>query len=315
MSAKLIRSLYNIKPAQQGGVVTIGNFDGVHLGHQALIERAVTTAKELGGKVTVMTFEPHPIELFAGDDVQVARLSRMREKFTALRNCGVDYVLILPFDHALAAKTPSEFVEDIIVDKLKAKHVVVGDDFHFGKKRAGNFETLCELGEEFGFTAESMPTQTIDGERVSSTRVRQKLQEGDHELVERLLGRPYSMQGRVVLGQQLGRQWGYPTANIFLHRKLAPISGIFTVMMHGVGDEPLPGVAYVGLRPTVNGTKALLEVHLLDFNQQIYGQYVEVEFCHKIRDDQRFESVELLKEQIAKDVAASREYFEKQGKL
>lgn len=315
MPAKLIRSLYNIKPEQQGGVVTIGNFDGVHLGHQALIRRAVDKAKELGVKTTVMTFEPHPFEFFAGDAVTIPRITRLREKFAALRRYGVDYVLIMPFDQLVASKSAGDFVHDILYQQLQARHIVVGDDFQFGHKRQGDFRLLAELGERYGYGAEFMPTLKVDGERVSSTLVRKLLQEGDHALTEKLLGRPYTMQGRVRPGEQLGRQWGYPTANIYLHRKLSPISGIYTVLVHGLADHAWPAVAYLGVRPTLNGTRTLLEVHLLDFDQEIYGRYVEVQFCRKLRDDKRFETVDLLKEQIAIDVAESREYFQKQGML
>lgn len=315
MSVHLIRSLYNIKPTHQGGVVTIGNFDGVHLGHQALIARAVEKGRQMGVPVTVMTFEPHPFEFFAKEGVATARLTRLREKFSALAACGVDNVLVMEFNQLLADLSASEFAQHILRDHLKACHVVVGDDFHFGRKRQGDFTMLAEMGKQHGFTAEHMPTLKIDGERVSSTRIRHVLAQGDHQLANRLLGRPYTMQGRVRPGEQLGRQWGFPTANIFLHRALTPVKGIFTVLVHGVADRPWPGAANLGIRPTVNGTRTLLEVHLLDFQKEIYGSYVEVEFCEKLREEERYPTIELLKEQIAKDVAVSREYFQKQGML
>lgn len=315
MTAKLIRSHYNLTPAQQGGVVTIGNFDGVHLGHQALLRATVEKARELGVPSTVMTFEPHPFEFFAKGELLVPRLTRMREKFRALEACGVDNVLIQTFNHELAGKSASDFVAECLHQNLHPVHVVVGDDFHFGAKRQGDFTLLTELGVEYGFTTAAMPTLKIDGERVSSTRLRKVLHEGDHQLARRLLGRPYTMQGRVRPGKQLGRQWGFPTANIFTHRAMTPLMGIYTVLVHGLADHPLPGAANLGVRPTVNGTRTLLEVHLLDFNQQIYGRYVEVEFCEKLRDEVRYPNIELLKDQIAKDVAVTREYFEKQGLL
>jgi riboflavin kinase/FMN adenylyltransferase len=315
MPTKLIRSSGNLTPSQRGGVVTIGNFDGVHLGHQALLKQVVTKARELGVPSLVMTFEPHPFEFFGAPNPTVSRLTRLREKFQALAACGVDNILIMSFNQELANKSASDFVTELLVKNLQPVHVVVGDDFHFGHKRQGNFAMLSELGQQYGFTTEDMPTLEIDGERVSSTRVRKALQAGDHQLARKLLGRPYAMQGRVRHGKQLGRQWGFPTANIYLHRALAPVMGIYTVLVHGVADHPWPGAANLGMRPTVDGTTALLEVHLLDFNQQIYGRYVEVEFCEKLRDEVRYPNIELLKEQIAKDVAFSREYFQKQGLL
>jgi riboflavin kinase/FMN adenylyltransferase len=315
MPAKLIRSLYNITPAQQGGVVTIGNFDGVHLGHQALLKRAVARARELGVPSLVMTFEPHPFEFFGREKTAVARLTRLREKFRALEACGVDNVLIMTFNQELASKSASDFVKEYLYESLHPVHVMIGDDFHFGRERQGDFVLLTELGRQYGFTSEAMPTLKIDDERVSSTRLRKVLDDGDHRLARRLLGRPYTMQGRVRQGDQLGRQWGFPTANIFLHRAKTPLMGIYTVLVHGLADHPLPGAANLGMRPTVDGTRTLLEVHLLDFNQEIYGRYVEVEFCEKLRDEVRYPSIELLKEQIARDVAVSREYFKKQGLL
>lgn len=309
MPARLIRSLANLTPAQMGGVVTIGNFDGVHLGHQALLRETVNRARELGVPSLVMTFEPHPFEFFNQEKNTIPRLTRMREKYLALSACGVDNVLIIPFNQELAGKSASEFVREYLAESLRPVHVIVGDDFRFGRDRQGSIDMLTELGKQYGFTASAMPTFMIEGERVSSTRVRKVLKEGDHQLVRKLLGRPYSMQGRVRAGDQLGRQWGFPTANIFLQRSLTPLMGIYTVLVHGVADHPWPGAANLGVRPTVDGTRTLLEVHLLDFNQDIYGRYVEVEFCEKLRDEVRYPTIELLKEQIAKDVAVSREYF------
>lgn len=309
MPTRLIRSQSNLTSAQQGGVVTIGNFDGVHLGHQALLRETVNRARELGVPSLVMTFEPHPFEFFGGENNTIPRLTRMREKFRALAACGVDNVLIIPFNQEFASMTASDFVQQYLVKNLRPVHVVVGDDFRFGRDRQGDINMLTQLGKQFGFGASAMPTFLIDGERVSSTRVRKALKEGDHQLARKCLGRPYSMQGRVRPGEQLGRQWGFPTANIFLQRSLTPLMGIYTVLVHGVADHPWPGAANLGVRPTVNGTRTLLEVHLLDFNQDIYGRYVEVEFCEKLRDEVRYPTIELLKEQIAKDVAVSREYF------
>lgn len=315
MTTKLIRSLYNIKPCHQGSVMTIGNFDGVHLGHQRLIASVVTKAKQLGVPSIVMTFEPHPFEFFAGDHLTIPRITRLREKFYALAACGVDYVLILPFNQSVASIPASHFVSDVIHAHLHPTHIIIGDDFHFGAKRQGDFAFLQRSGEQFGFTTTSLPTIEIAGERVSSTRVRKALADGDHLLTRKLLGHAYSMMGRVRGGDQRGRQLGFPTANIYLHRKLTPIRGVYTVYMHGVADYPWPGVANIGIRPTIDGTRTLLEVHLLDFNQDIYGRYVEVEFCEKLRDEIRYNNLDLLKEQIAKDVNMSRHYFKNHGVL
>lgn len=311
MPTTLIRSIYNVKPSHQGGVITIGNFDGVHIGHQALISAVVTKAKALNVPSTVVTFEPHPFEYFGRDNPTIPRITRLREKFTALAKCGIDNVLILPFNHNVAALSATDFVSKVLYQYLKPVHIVIGDDFRFGHKRQGDFALLETMGSELGFSVEAMTTSQIDGERVSSTRVRKALAEGDHQLVSQLLGHPYFMLGRVRFGDQRGRQFGFPTANIYLHRKLTPVKGVYTVYVHGILGSPLPGVANIGVRPTVDGTRTLLEVHLLNFNQEIYGRYVRVEFCEKLRDEIRFANIELLKEQIAHDVKMASEYFNK----
>lgn len=315
MARKIIRSLHNLSATEQHAVTTIGNFDGVHRGHQELIEQVKNVAAEKGRPSMVITFEPHPAEFFSRCGVKIARLTRFREKFLALQATGVDYVLVLPFNQALARLTPLEFVQSILVERLQIEHILIGDDFRFGHKREGNFELLAKLGKEFKFGVQSMPTFTFEQQRISSTRIRAALAIDDQALVRALLGRPYSMMGKVRRGDQLGRQWGFPTANIFLHRHLSPVHGIYTVYMHGITERPLPGVANVGNRPTVNGTQTLLEVHLLDFNQNIYGKNIEVEFCSKLRNEENFQNIELLKQQIGQDVLAARQYFQKQGTL
>lgn len=309
MPTRLIRSLHDLQPRDQGGVLTIGNFDGVHLGHQALLAELVREAKARGVVSTVITFEPHPFEFFAGNKLTIPRLTRLREKFLRLKQSGVDNVLILDFNQILASLSASDFVA-LLQQALQPCHIVIGDDFRFGKGREGDFHLLERIGKESGFSLVAMPTLELAGERVSSTRVRKALAEDDLGLAKALLGRPYMMQGRVRHGDALGQQLGFPTANIHLHRRLTPVKGIFTVYMHGLSDQPLPGVANIGTRPTVCGTRTLLEVHLLDFNQNIYGRYVEVEFCKKLREEERYPSLELLKEQIAKDVVVAKNYFE-----
>ncbi|MBX3709746.1 MAG: bifunctional riboflavin kinase/FAD synthetase [Gammaproteobacteria bacterium] len=313
MPAKLIRSTYNLQPEQQGGVVTMGNFDGVHLGHQQLVAATVKKAKLLNTFSLVITFEPHAFEYFAGDNVVVPRLTRLREKFTLLAACGVDNILVLPFNHKLAAMSASDFVTKILFNSLRSACVIVGDDFRFGRERSGDFDFLKDKGKRLGFMVESLPTVRIDDERVSSTRVRKALAAGDLALAKHLLGHSYSMLGRVTHGDQRGRILGFPTANIYLHRKLTPIRGVYAVLIHGVADRSWPGVANVGVRPTVDGTRTILEVHLLNFNQEIYGHYIQIEFCEKLRDEARYSSLDLLKQQIARDVEVARNYFINHG--
>jgi riboflavin kinase/FMN adenylyltransferase len=307
---QLIRSLHNLKPYPTKRVVTIGTFDGVHIGHQALIKEAISKAKQLDTQAMVLTFEPHPVEYFSRDKVTVPRLTRFREKVAVLAQYHEGVALFLEFNHQVADKTASEFVMDILVNSIGVQHIIVGEDFRFGAKRTGDVALLTAMGKEHGFTVYAMPAVNLDGERVSSTRVREALVAGNMPLAERLLGRPYSMQGRVRHGNKLGRQLGFPTANIYVHRALSPVNGIYAVMVKGLGDKLLPGAAYVGTRPTVDGVRTLLEVNLLDFNQDIYGAYVDVIFCQKIRDDARFATLDEMKAQIALDVKNTRAYFQ-----
>ena len=269
MPAKLIRGFNQIKPEHQNGVAAIGNFDGVHLGHQALIQKVIQQAKVRRAPSIVITFEPHPFEFFQKEHLTIPRLTRLREKFTALSACGVDYILILKFNQQLAETSASDFVAEILHHRLRLKELIVGDDFRFGRGRLGDLSLLQSMGETLGFEAIEVPAVQVDGVRISSTRIRQALEAGDHVLVERLLGHPYFMQGRVRSGDQLGRKLGFPTANIFLHRQLTPVKGIYFVYVHDLADHPLPGAANVGTRPTIGGTRTLLEVHLLDFNKVI----------------------------------------------
>lgn len=314
MPAQLIRSLYNVPAQLTGGVITIGNFDGVHIGHQALVDKVIQTASHLAVPAIIITFEPHPAEFFCKDQLTIPRLTRFREKFSALTQYGAQAVLVLRFNQALATMPARDFILRL-KSNLNFRHFIIGQDFRFGYQRKGNVEMLQALGNELDFTLETMPTIMLDGERVSSTRVREALAKGDHKLANRLLGRPYTMQGRVCHGEKLGGEWGFPTANIHLHRRLTPVHGIYAVYMHHITKQPLPGVANVGTRPTVGGTRTLLEVHLFNFNQNIYGRSVEVEFCHRLRDEIRYPNIELLKKQIAQDVVDAQAYFKKNGVL
>lgn len=305
----LIRSLTDVPTAFQAGIVTLGNFDGVHLGHQHLILSVVKRAKALGLPAVLITFEPHPFEFFSGENLTTPRITRFREKFERIRELGIDAMVVLKFNQALANCSASDFATRVLVDALKAKHVIIGDDFHFGKNRQGNLALLQQLGQ---FQVEAMPTFLLGEARVSSTRVREALKQSDLDEATRCLGRPFTLTGKVRHGQKLARQWGVPTANIFLHRRLTPVKGVFNVRVHGLGDKPVVGVANVGTRPTVDGTRTVLEVHCHDFNRDIYGKVVEVEFCKKLREEVRFESLEALKAQILADVAMSRDYFKRQ---
>lgn len=313
MKTRLIRSLHDIPPALLGGVVTIGNFDGVHVGHQRLIARLIQRAKDVGGPSIVMTFEPHPNEFFARENLTIPRLTRLREKFSILAACGVDYVLILEFNQEVANISAADFVGQTLLKSIQPKQILVGDDFRFGKNRQGDLSFLQAHAK--GARVEALESILFDGERVSSTRVRAALAAGDHELANQLLGRPYAMLGRVRHGDQLGRQLGFRTANIDLHRRLTPVMGVYTVLVHGVDTMPRWGAANVGTRPTVDGTRTLLEVHLLDFDEDIYGRYVQVEFCKKLRNEERYTTLALLKDQITKDVEDTRHYFEQIRRL
>jgi riboflavin kinase/FMN adenylyltransferase len=293
-------------------VLAIGNFDGVHLGHRALLERLVAEARRLGLPPAVMTFEPHPRELFAPEQAP-ARLTSLREKLALLEGCGVEEVFLLHFSRKLAGLTAEEFIERVLVQGLAVRHLIIGDDFRFGKGRAGDFGMLQSAGQAHGFDVEAMHTIEIAGERVSSSAVRDALGTGDLEHAARLLGRPYNIAGRVVHGEKIGRRIGWPTANIQLKRKRVALTGVFAATVSGLDKRHLPGAASLGVRPTLGqGLRPALEVHLFDFDQQIYGAHVTVHLLHKLRDEMKFASFDELTAQIARDVAATKEYF--QGK-
>ena len=306
---ELIRGLHNLRPNHHGSVATIGNFDGVHLGHQAVIGQLAEKADALGLPAVVITFEPQPREYFS-PEASPPRLTRFREKLEALRRYAIKRVLCLAFNRKLAEMPAEEFIRRILVDGLGVKYLVVGDDFRFGRKREGTFADLQAAGERYGFQVVNMHTFSVDGERVSSTRIRIALEHGHLNEAARLLGRDFRLSGRVAHGEKLGRQLGFPTANIFLHRRATPLQGIFVVEVYGLEKEPWPGVASLGTRPTVDGTRTILEVYLFDFDAQIYGKHLQVSFLHKLRDEEKYDSLEALKVQIQKDVDAARAYFE-----
>lgn len=305
---QVIRGLHNLTSAQQGCAATIGNFDGVHLGHQAVLGQLAERAGDLGLPTTVIVFEPQPQEYFTPEQAP-PRLTRLREKLVALRRFSVDRVLCIPFDREFAELSAEEFVQLVLVDGLGVRYLVVGDDFRFGKGRAGDFDFLARAGQCEGFQVAHMHSFELDGARVSSTRIRAALRAGDLRAAEQMLGRSYRMLGRVAHGDKRGRTIGFPTANLFLHRRNTPVQGVFAVELYGLEREPLYGVANVGTRPTVDGTRSLLEVHLLDFAGDIYGRHVAVDFVHKIRAEKKFSSFDELKLQIQRDVEQARAFF------
>ncbi|MGF2736557.1 bifunctional riboflavin kinase/FAD synthetase [Marinobacter sp. DUT-1] len=316
---RLIRGLTNLKllsrradsPLAQGCVATIGNFDGVHLGHKTIIDQVRSKARELGVPSLVMVFEPQPREFFQGDEAP-PRLMGFRQKFEALLAEGIDIVLCLRFNQAFRSYSAMGFIEDVLIEGLGVRHLVVGDDFRFGCDRAGDFELLKKVGQDAGFTVENTRTVTLQGERVSSTGVRDQLTFNGLEKAEVLLGHPYRIRGRVVYGRQLGRQIGAPTANILLHRMPA-LRGVYVVSGRLDDGSVYDGVANIGVRPTVDGKRPSLEVHLFDFAGTLYGQHLEVVFRHGLRDEEKFDSVEALKDQIARDMDNARAWLRAHG--
>jgi len=306
---ELIRGVHHLRPQHRGSVVTIGNFDGIHRGHQQLLNELRKEANALELPSVVITFEPQPNEYFFEGKVP-PRLMTLREKLRTFQNEHIDRVLCLKFNDDLAALSADDFVEKVLVAGLGVRCLIVGDDFRFGHLRAGDSAFLKNAGERFGFKVRGAETFKIDGKRVSSTRVREALEQGQLKKAEKLLGYPFGLSGRVAHGDKRGRIIGFPTANIYLHRKAVPIGGVYAVRAYGVGQQPLTGVANVGTRPTVDGTRCLLEVHLFDFNETIYGAHIYVEFVHKLRDEKRFASFELLKQQIFKDAEEAQEFFD-----
>ena len=306
---QLIRGLHNLTQPISASVVTIGNFDGIHLGHQHVLEQLRTAAIKHTLPSTVIIFEPQPIEFFAPDKAP-KRLSRFREKLAYLRSMQIDNLLCLKFNRDLAELYAEDFVKQILVERLNTRHLVIGDDFRFGKNRSGDFQFLQNSGEQHGFAVENTETLLIDGTRVSSTRIRHCIQNDDFEQAAELLGRPYSLSGKVCHGQKLGRELGFPTINIKMGDKTLIVKGIFAVLVKGIDNRVLPGVASIGTRPTVNGVDTILEVFILDFDQDVYGYRVDVEFLHKIRDEEKFASLDELSVHIEQDTIKAKQYFD-----
>lgn len=321
---RLIRGLHNLRAQDRGCVATIGNFDGVHLGHRTVFRRLLQRGQELGLPATVITFEPQPMEYFQ-PDAAPARLTRLREKLAAIRADGIDRLMLLEFGPRLAAMPADAFIEQLLVRGLGVRFLLVGDDFRFGRNRGGDFQLLRAAGAQSGFEVENLHTITHGEERISSTRVREALARGELEQARHLLGRHYAMRGRVAHGDKRGRSIGFPTANLPLHRRVSPLSGVYAVTVRdldggwlpaarpqgwaGRWPELWPAVANVGHRPTVDGQDVRLEVHLFDFDGDLYSGHLEVEFRLKLRAEQRFGSFDALKVQIGRDATAARAFL------
>ncbi len=307
---ELIRDLCSLLPGHKGCVATIGNFDGVHLGHQAILRKLRARSSELQVPSVVVVFEPLPGEYFAPNDAP-ARLMSFREKFVALRDQGIDRLLCVRFDEKLSKMTAQRFGDEIFVKSLGIKYLIFGDDFRFGNNREGDILFAKELGKSRGFEAEAVETFYFEGSRVSSTRIREALADSEFDLATSLLGRPYSIEGKVIYGRQLGRLLGVPTANIELARSSSPLSGVYVVEVSGKYFRNAPGVANIGTRPTVSDSiRANLEVHLLDFSGEIYGQNIDVTFLSKLREEEKFESIDELKTNMEEDLRTARLWFD-----
>lgn len=306
---QLIRGLAHLEPLRQGCVLTIGNFDGLHLGHRVVIDKLAEHGRRLKLPVVVVLFEPQPLEYFLGDNAP-SRLTRLREKVLQFAKLPIDQLVVLGFNQHLANYSAENFIQDILIDKLNVKHLVIGDDFHFGKARRGNFAMLEKAGREFGFQVEDTRSYAIDGLRISSTLIRDALGNGDLALAKAMLGRDFSVCGRVAHGDKRGRILGFPTANVEMFRKNTPLVGVYAVTITGIDNKEYAGVANVGTRPTVDGnSRVVLETHLFEFDKEIYGAYIEVHFKHKIRDEMRFQSLPQLQQQIRNDVQQTKQIF------
>ncbi len=302
---KLIRGIQNLNELSSGCVATIGKFDGVHSGHQQILEAVKAKADAMNVPSVVILFEPDPQEYFAGSKAP-ARLTRFREKWLLLKHLGIDKVLCLRFGKKLAQLSAEDFIEKVLIEKLNVLHLIVGDDFRFGANRGGDYQMLQQKGKE-QFSVQSTLSIKQGTDRISSTLIREKLENNQLDDVRLLLGRNYSISGRVSHGDKVGRTIGFPTLNIPLLRRVSPVNGVYLVRVCGLSQVPLFGVANVGLRPTLGGLKARLEVHLLDFSGNCYGEHVEVAFLQKLREEKKFSGLDELKEQIRKDIEQAKQ--------
>ena len=302
---QVIRGLHNCRKQHQNGVITIGNFDGLHLGHQKMLGQLHAEAMRLDSHRCLMTFEPLPREYFSRGRAATARLMNRIEKIRVLSgfepSLRPEYLLFLNFNQALAKMSAEDFIKHILVDTLKIKSVIIGDDFRFGRNRLGDFSLLQQFGEKYQFSVIKMDSHCIDHQRISSSRIRDALINNQLAEAEKMLGRAYTICGHVHHGEKLGRTIGFPTANIHLKRTETPLHGVYSVTMHSRKHGDVAGIANLGRRPTMNGNRVQLEVHLLDFNESIYGEHICVSFQHKIRDEKKFASIDDLKRQIQID--------------
>ena len=310
---KVFRGLPNAA-ARAPCALTIGNFDGVHRGHQALLQHVSEAATRLGLEAAVMTFEPHPREYFAqlqNEPTRApSRIANLRDKLRSLATAGIDRVIVEHFNAQFAALSPQAFIEDILVAGLHVKWLMIGEDFCFGARRAGTVAMLIEAGQRYGFTVETMPTILHDGKRISSSAIRTALCQGDFAEAAQMLGHPYAISGHVIHGKKLGRMIGFPTLNLSVAHKHPALSGIFVVRVHGLTAAPLPAVASIGVRPTVDDNgRVLLETHLFDFSGDCYGKLIQVEFLKKLRDEEKYVDVTTLSAAIARDAEQARDYF------
>jgi len=306
---QLIRHLSGYEKNNPGLVIAIGNFDGVHLGHQKIIHKAIELAKANSLEPAVMLFEPHPQEFF-NLEAAPSRLTHLREKFCLLRELGINQLFCLKFNQKFSELDAQNFIKEILIQHLNSQFIIVGEDFRFGHQKNGNIHLLAELSQSLNYEILVMPEVIQHGKRVSSTVIRHLLDKGEVESAAELLGRPYSLSGKVVRGDQRGRLLGFPTANIILKSPLPPVRGVYAVEVHGL-HQPLKGVSNIGIRPTIGGQRCLLETYLFDFNQEIYGQRLQVYLKHKIRHEKKFANLEQLRQQIATDIHTAREYFKK----
>ncbi|MDE0743672.1 MAG: bifunctional riboflavin kinase/FAD synthetase [Woeseiaceae bacterium] len=300
---QLIRSINNFPYGlvKNGCILTIGAFDGLHLGHQCLLENVIKKSLESGLPSVVMSFEPTPGEFFS-QDKPPARLMRFREKYQALKKLGIDIFFCPRFDEKVQNLEADDFIRQLLIQKLNLKYLVIGDDFHFARNRSGNYKQLKKVKELLEFEIKKISSIIVNDKRTSSTLIRGLLDRGKLTEASHFLGKPYQMSGRVIVGNQLGRELGYPTANINIQRLQSALMGIFAVKVHGISSNPLDAVASLGIRPTFyEGKKPLLEVHIFNFNKDIYGRYIDIDFISKIRDEIKFNSADALIEQMHKD--------------
>ena len=306
---KIISDLNSISSSASKCVATIGNFDGVHLGHQQLLKLLVEKARELQLPSTVISFNPHPLEFFIPDRAPT-RLTSTDEKAELIGCLGVDRLVVLQFNREFANTEPEDFLENVLVRKLGVEQIIVGDDFRFGKGRRGDFAMLTEFGEQRGIRIDRMESMLVQNERVSSRQIRICLAKGELEKAKDLLGRDFSMSGVVELGDGNGAKWNIPTANVFPAYRNVPVSGVFVVEVDDITEKPVPGAANIGIRPTVGGQRVVLETHLLDYEGDLYGRMIRVRFIKKLREEQKFPSIDAMLVQIRKDIEESRKYFQ-----